>query len=293
MGERVVPVGRGVELCIETFGRAGDPLLVLVMGVGTQMIGWDERLCERLAGAGLQVVRFDNRDIGRSTWLTAAGRPDLGAVAGGEDATLAYTLSDMAEDVVGLLDALGAARAHVAGASMGGMVAQVLAIEHGERVLSLISIMSSTGAPGVGQATPEAVEALLAPVPSDRAGYIEAGVPGALVIGSPGLVDEQRVRRRRAIAFDRGQNPDGFVRQMAAILADGDRTARLAAITAPTLVIHGEADVLIDSSGGRATAAAIPGAELVLIPGMAHDLPPALWPAITEPLLAHIARASA
>ncbi|HEX4109190.1 MAG TPA: alpha/beta fold hydrolase [Solirubrobacteraceae bacterium] len=292
MSERLVTVGRGVELCLEEFGRAADPVLVLIMGIGTQLIGWEEAFCRQLAdGGSLRVVRFDNRDVGHSTWFTQAGRPDLGAVAGGEDSGLAYTLSDMAGDVVGLLDALGADRAHVAGASMGGMIAQLVAIAHPDRIASLISIMSRTGAPGEGESTPEAVEVLLRPAPAGRQAYIDAGLPSALVIGSPGLIDEQPMRRRRATAFDRGLNPEGFMRQMAAIFADGDRTERLAGVRAPTLVLHGEADVLIDPSGGRATAAAIPGARFALIPGMGHDLPEARWPAIVAAILDHIADA--
>src|SRR5215472_8470002 len=249
----------GMQIEYETFGDPADPTLLLVMGLGGQMILWHEEFCEALAARGHHVVRFDNRDVGLSTKLDHAGLPDvmgaLSAVAQGRPIDAPYRLRDMADDAAGLLDALDLESAHVVGASMGGMIAQTLAIEHPDRVLTLTSIMSTTGEPGLPQARPEAMGALLTPAPTERAAAIEHGLRLWRTIGSPGFpFDEGEVRERAALAFDRGQSPAGVARQLVAILASGSRRAALASVRAPTLGIHGAADPLIPVEAWRATA---------------------------------------
>jgi pimeloyl-ACP methyl ester carboxylesterase len=276
--ERIAPAN-GIELAYEEFGDPADPTVLLVMGLGVQMLGWDAGLCELLAGRGCRVVRFDNRDVGRSTKIEGGRRPDLMAAAMGDVSSASYTLDEMADDCVGLLDHLGVEAAHVVGASQGGMIAQTLAVRHPGRVLSLVSIMSSTGDRAVGQPHPEALPTLLTRAPADREGYAESAVQVFRVIGSPGFdADEERLRERARASFDRGYHPDGTARQLLAILASGDRTEALRRLEVPAVVIHGTDDPLIDVSGGKATAAAIPGARLELIEGMGHDLPRELWP---------------
>ncbi|MGY1687454.1 alpha/beta fold hydrolase [Geodermatophilus sp. SYSU D00867] len=268
-----------VELAYETFGSPGDPPLLLVMGLATQMIGWPDEFCRMLAARGLYVVRFDNRDIGLSTHLDDAGAPDVLAVMGGDHSGVPYRLADMADDTAALLDALGIDSAHVVGASMGGMIAQTLAVRHADRVRSLTSIMSTTGDPAVGAPAEAAIGVLLAPPATDRESAVQRAVDTYRVIGSPGFeFDEHGLRERAGLSFDRAHNPAGVARQLAAILASPDRTAELARVAVPTLVVHGEHDALIDVSGGRATAAAIPGAELLVVDGMGHDLPRVLGP---------------
>jgi pimeloyl-ACP methyl ester carboxylesterase len=265
-----------IELAYETFGEAGRPAVLLVMGLGAQMIGWHEDFCRELS-AGRRVVRFDNRDAGESQWLE--GQVDIAACAVGDTSSAVYTLEDMADDAVGLLDALGIEKAHVVGASMGGMIVQTLAIRHPQRVASLTSIMSTTGQPGLAQATEAATAVLLSPPATSREEAIDRSVAARRVIGSPGFRrDEQEIRERAALAWDRGVNPAGFARQLAAVYASGDRTQALRSLDVPTLVVHGEDDPLVPVAGGRATAAAIPGAELWVVPGMGHDLPRQLWP---------------
>jgi pimeloyl-ACP methyl ester carboxylesterase len=290
--ERVAALA-GVEIAYQSFGDSvGQPLL-LIMGLGAQMLLWPEGLCERLAERGFFAIRFDNRDSGHSTVLHDLGAPSLRAVLE-RRAPAPYELSDMAADAAGLLDELGIGAAHVAGASLGGMVAQTLAIERPERVSSLASIMSTTGDRRVGQPTPEAIEVLMAAPPlDDRDAYVESTVAARAVIGSRGLWrDEAWTREIAGRAFDRGIWPDGTLRQLAASVASRNRTEALRAIEAPTVVIHGAQDPLIDVSGGRATAAAIPGAELVVIDGMGHDLPPAAWDRIIAAIAANAARAA-
>src|SRR3954454_6805053 len=284
-------VGRGIELAYERFGDASDPPLLLVMGLATQMLGWPDEFCADLAGRELFVVRFDNRDIGLSTHLHDAPPPDVPAALRGATSSAAYTLSDMARDAVGLLDRLGVQSAHVVGASMGGMIAQTLAIEHPERVRTLTSIMSTTGDPRVGGASDEALGALLAPPARDRAEAIERTVAAYRVIGSPGYeLDESALRERAGLSFDRGYDPAGVGRQLVAILASRDRTERLRRVRLPARVIHGSDAPRVRPSGGRATAAAIPGAELVELDGMGHDLPRALWPSIVERIVGMVKR---
>jgi pimeloyl-ACP methyl ester carboxylesterase len=292
MSEQIAKAN-GIEIAYQAFGSAEDPTLLLVMGLGSQLIHWPEEFCELLAGRGFHVVRFDNRDVGHSTKLDDLPVPDLAAVAAGDVSDAGYTLDDMADDAVGLLDHLGIDAAHVAGASMGGMIGQTMAIRHPQRVLSLCSIMSTTGDRTVGQALPEAMAVLLSPAPSDRDGYIDFHVKAFKAIGSPGFpLDEDFLRWRGAATYDRSYYPDGFKRQLAAIIASGDRTEALAQVSVPTVVVHGREDPLITVSGGEATARAIPGAELVVIPGMGHDLPQGVWQQVIEAITANTDRAN-
>jgi len=281
----------GIEIAYESFGDPADPPVVLVMGLATQMLGWPEGFCAALAEPGHFVVRFDNRDIGLSTHLHDAPPPDVPAAFAGDTSSASYTLSDMARDTVGLLDALGLDSAHMVGASMGGMIAQTVAIEHPERVRSLTSIMSTTGEPSVGQPTQEAMGVLLAPPATTREEALERTVTTYRVIGSPGFVlDEVALRERAGLSYDRAFDPLGVGRQLLAILASGSRRERLGEIRVPALVIHGAQDPLVQVSGGRATAEAVPGAELVVIDGMGHDLPRELWPEITGRISALVER---
>ena len=281
------PCGK-VDLAYETFGSPDDPALVLVMGLATQMIAWHEDFCAQLAERGFHVVRFDNRDIGLSTHLDDAGRPDLSPLFSGQAMTDApYTLADMADDTARLFDALDVDRVHLVGASMGGMIAQEVALRHPQRLLSLTSVFSTTS-PVVGAPTPEAAAALLSPPPTTEQEAGDRAVAVYRVIGSPGYpLDEVGLSARGREAFRRANDPAGVARQLAAIHASGDRTEPLAGLAVPTLVLHGEDDPLIQPEGGRATAAAIPGARLVTYPGMGHDLPQALWPALVEEITTH------
>ncbi|WP_433307269.1 alpha/beta fold hydrolase [Actinoplanes sp. CA-030573] len=282
----------GIDLWYETVGDPGDPPLLLIMGLGAQLIDWPAGFVEQLAARGFHVILFDNRDAGLSTPLDALGLPDLPAIIGGDPSTVAYLLADLADDAAGLLKALGIERAHVVGASMGGMIAQQLTIDHPGLVASLASIMSTTGARGVGRPTPEAQAVLIRPPATGKEAAIAAGVETARVIGSPGYpVPQAEIERRVAAKYDRGYRPAGTLRQYAAIIASPDRTAALHDVSVPTVVIHGEADPLIPMSGGQATAAAIPGSSLVLIPGMGHDLPVQLWTPIIDEIAANAARA--
>jgi pimeloyl-ACP methyl ester carboxylesterase len=290
-GVQTARVGQ-IELAYETFGSAEDTPLLLVMGLATQMIGWPDEFCRMLADRGHYVVRFDNRDIGLSTHLDDAGVPDVLAVMGGDHSRVAYRLAEMADDTAGLLDVLGIGSAHVVGASMGGMIAQSLAIRHPEKVRSLTSIMSTTGDPAVGAPAEAAMGVLLAPPATDRDSAVQRAIDTYRVIGSPGFeFDEASLRERAGLSYDRRYNPAGVARQLAAILASPDRTADLARVAVPTLVVHGEQDALVNVSGGRATAAAIPGAELLVVDGMGHDLPRAVWPQLVDRIAALADRA--
>jgi pimeloyl-ACP methyl ester carboxylesterase len=266
----------GIEIEYESFGREGDPVILLVMGLGAQLTLWPEALCEKLMAKGYRVIRYDNRDVGLSTKLDAAGVPEMAEIFSGA-AKPAYTLEDMAADGAGLLDALGIERAHIVGASMGGMIAQLIAANHPAKTLSLTSIMSTTGNPAVPPATPEAMAALTTRLPADASmeAMIDNSVKTLTIIGSPAHdydTPEERARIKRGI--ERSLYPAGFARQMAAIVANGDRREKLKGVTAPTSVIHGEVDPLVNLEGGKDTAASIAGAELIVIPGMGHDLPP-------------------
>jgi pimeloyl-ACP methyl ester carboxylesterase len=282
----------GIELCYETFGNRAEPALLLIMGLAAQMIAWEEEFCERLAARGYFVIRFDNRDIGLSTRFPQYNTPDLMALLGqalaGKPVAAPYALRDMAADAIGLLDALGIERAHVVGASMGGAIGQEMAIHRGARLLSLTSIMSSTGDPRLPQATPEVMAVLLAPPPTDRESYFESYKRTWAVLRGPGFpLDEAKDLERAARAWDRGLNPPGVARQLAAILASGDRTTALGGVRVPTLVIHGDADPLVRHAGGIATAKAIPGARLLTIKGMGHALPISMWPQLIDAIAAH------
>jgi pimeloyl-ACP methyl ester carboxylesterase len=267
----------GIAIEYDTAGNPDHPPLLLVMGLGMQLIAWTEELVDAFVRQGFYVVRFDNRDVGLSTWFDDAGIPDLATAFGG-GAVAPYLLSDMADDAAGLLDALGIEAAHVLGASMGGMIVQSLAIGHPDRVLTMTSIMSTTGDRLVGAPHPEGISALLAAPPADRDDAIEASARLWKIITSPGFAfDEERVRADAAAAYDRAFHPAGTARQLAAIVASPDRTPALRGVRVPTLVIHGEADILVDPSGGRATADTVPGAELWTVPGMGHHLPPEMY----------------
>lgn len=290
MAVRTVPAN-GVEIAYETFGEPGARPLLLVMGLATQMLAWHEDFCEDLVRRGFFVVRYDNRDVGLSTHLTHAPPPDVLAALRGDLSSASYTIDDLADDAVGLLDALEIPAAHVVGASMGGMVAQTLAIRHPDRVLSLTSIMS-TASPAIGPPTPAATAVLFAPPATSREQAIERNLATYRVIGSPGYpLDEAWQRRVAGESYDRAYDPLGVARQLLAIHASGDRTPGLAGLRVPTLVVHGEADPLVQVAGGTATAAAVPGAELIVLPGMGHNLPRELWPRILDGIEAVAGRA--
>jgi pimeloyl-ACP methyl ester carboxylesterase len=280
----------GIEIEYEEEGDPEGRPLLLVNGLGGQLVAWSPELREAFASRGFRVIRFDNRDSGLSTWFDSAGAPD---VAGGwsepePPPPPAYGLEDMADDTAGLLDALGIDAAHLFGISMGGMIVQSFAIRHPQRLLSLCSVMSTTGEPGVGPPTPEALAVLLRIPARDRESRIEQSVEGFRVIGSTAYpFDAERERARAEVAYDRGYHPAGVARQLYAIVAAADRTAALGEVTAPTLVVHGEADPLIGVGGGRATAAAIPGSKLIVFPGMGHDLPLALLPEMVDAVVAN------
>lgn len=282
----------GIRLEYDSFGRENGRPLLLVMGLGAQMIHWDEEFCEQLADRGHWVVRFDNRDAGLSTKFDHVPPPDMGALvaalAAGERPEVPYTLDDMADDAVGLLNHLEVDRAHVCGASMGGMIVQTMAIRHPQRLRSMTSIMSTTGNPEVPPSTPEAMAALTSPVPEDLEGYVQRTLAVARAIGSPGFpFDEARLRERARRTFERALHPAGTARQMAAIVAHGNRRPHLERVSTPTLVIHGADDPLVHVEGGHDTHRAIPGAELLLIEGMGHDLPVGTWERIVDALSAH------
>jgi len=290
---QLADAGAGIELAYETFGDDGATPVVLIHGLATQMLGWPAEFCAGLGDRGHRVIRFDNRDVGLSTHLHQAPPVDLVALLRGDTSSAPYRLHDMAADTVGLLDALGLDAAHFVGASMGGTIAQTLAIEQPQRVLSLTSVMSTTGDPEVGQPSAEAMAAILSPPASDRAGAIERAVRAYRVVGSPGFpFDELGVRDRAGRSFDRAHDPAGAMRQLAAVAASGDRTAALRRVTVPTLVIHGRDDIVAAVSGGIATAQAVPEAELLIIEGMGHDLPRALGPQIIDRISRLVERAN-
>ncbi|HSC21402.1 MAG TPA: alpha/beta hydrolase [Solirubrobacterales bacterium] len=288
--ETMAPVN-GIELCYQEMGDPEGEPLILIMGLATQMIAWDEQFCGMLAGRGYRVVRFDNRDIGRSTKVRSAGTPNVLDLLVGRGKP-EYRLRDMADDTVGLMDHLGIEAAHLVGASMGGMIAQCTAIGHPERVRSLCSIMSTTGSRRVGHPSYKTFGLLLGKPPREREAAIERVVKTFKTIGSPGYpFEEERIRAIAGRSFDRGHSQAGIARQLHAITASGDRTHQLRKLRLPALVIHGRNDVLVNPSGGRATARAIPNARLKMIDGMGHDLPRALWPTFVEEISCNAARA--
>ena len=277
--EEVAHLPHGIDLCYDTFGDRENPALLLIMGLGGPLIWWSSELCELLAERGFFVIRYDNRDVGKSTTLDGVSvrRVDVVKTFVRTKTPPPYTLSDMASDGMGLLDVLGIERAHVTGVSMGGMIAQTMAIEHPDRVLSLVSIMATTGRRSVGWQDPRLLPRLIAGRTS-RQQFIAQSVITWGAIGSPGYPTSQdEVRERAAQTFDRGISAGGVARQTLAVLAQPDRSRSLRELDVPALVIHGTADRLVHVSGGRATARALPNAELMLIPGMGHDLPRELW----------------
>jgi pimeloyl-ACP methyl ester carboxylesterase len=287
----------GIELEYDTFGDRGAEPHLLIMGLGAQMVLWHEEFCQLLADRGHYVVRFDNRDIGLSTKFAAAGVPNVLQMMMdlqlGKPVSSPYSLDDMADDAAELLEALGIERAHVCGASMGGMIAQTLAIRHPGRVKSLVSIMSTTGERGLPPPRPEIAAVLVQPMPTDRESAIQRSLMVFRTIGSPGFpFDEEMVRTFAARQYDRCFHPEGQARQLAAILAHGGRREKLQGLRVPALVIHGADDPLIPVEGGRDTAAAIPGAELLVIDGMGHDNPRPAWPRVVESICALTTRAA-
>jgi len=289
--ETMAPVN-GIKLCYQEMGDPDGEPLVLIMGLATQMIAWDEEFCGMLAERGFRVVRFDNRDIGRSSGFRSEGVPNVLDLLVGRGEP-AYRLRDMAADTVGLMDHLGIGSAHVVGASMGGMIAQCVAIGHRERVGSLCSIMSTTGSRRVGHPSYKTFGLLLGKPPRQRGAAIERVIKTFKTIGSPGYpFDEARIRDLAGRSFDRGHSQAGIARQLHAITASGDRTHQLRKLRLPAVVIHGKSDVLVNPSGGRATARAIPNARLKMIEGMGHDLPRALWPTFVEEISCNAARAA-
>jgi pimeloyl-ACP methyl ester carboxylesterase len=288
-----VETSSGIVIEYDTFGDPADPAILLIMGFGTQLLGWDAELCRLLAARGRYVIRYDNRDCGLSTKHHDApvNLVDLiSAVTSGDvDRALAmapYSLRDMASDGIGLLQELGIDRAHVVGSSMGGMIAQKMAIQFPNWVLSLTSMMSSTGEPEYGQSTPEAQQVLLSPRPADRDGYI-AAAERELVWASRRYGDPAALRALAAASYDRSYYPAGVARQLAAMILDGSRADALRTLDVPTLVIHGVDDTLIDPSGGRRTAELVPGARLLLVEDMGHDRPRALWPRLINEIFEH------
>ncbi len=291
-GEVFTDIGDGITLCHESFGDPSDPPILLVMGLGTQMIAWREDFCEQLAARGFQVVRFDNRDVGRSTHVEGPP-PSLGQMFTRRVPEGAYSLEDMADDTIRLADKLGFGPVHVVGASMGGMIGQVLAARHPDRVSSLVSIMSNTGSRWTGQPALSAYRLFLREAPEERDAFVDHVLKLFAIVGSRGeLYDEEYIRDVTARSYDRDHDPVGVGRQLGAVLKTGNRDAMLRSITAPTLVIHGTEDRLVRPSGGRATKRAIPGARLMEVEGMGHDLPRGAWPGILDAIAENAARAS-
>lgn len=286
--ELYAEVGGGVTLCYETFGDPADPPLLLVMGLATQMVGWHEDFCRGIADRGFHVIRFDNRDIGRSTHFHDIPRPRTRQLLTRRFHPEQYALQDMAGDALGLLDEVGHESAHVVGASMGGMIAQTMAATHPDRVRSLVSIMSTTGHRFKGQPAFGLYGMFLRKPPGSREEFVERAVSTFEAIGSPGFErDPEVIRELAELSYDRGHDARGAARQLAAVLKSGNRTSMLREIIVPTTVIHGDSDRLVRPSGGKATAEAIPGAQLKMVEGMGHDLPRQLWPDLIETITAH------
>jgi pimeloyl-ACP methyl ester carboxylesterase len=291
-----VVTNNGIAIEYEAFGDPADPAVLLVMGFGAQLLGWDAEFCRLLAAQGRYVIRYDNRDCGLSTKFDHHPVELMGfiaAVTSGDmdraQAMAPYSLWDMAVDGMDLLRKLGIDRAHVVGSSMGGMIAQKMAIAFPDRVLSLISMMSSTGEQQYGQSTPAAQQVLFSPRPADREGYVAAAA-SELVWASRRYGDPARLRALAAASYDRSYYPAGVPRQLAAMVLDGSRAGALQSLDVPTLVIHGLDDTLIDPSGGRRTAELVPGARLALVEDMGHDRPPPLWSQLVGAISEHTAR---
>ena len=282
----------GIELEYVSDGDPADPPLLLVMGLGAQLITWPQGFVDGLCERGFYVIRFDNRDSGLSTKFE--GVPAITALFGGDTSSAPYRIEDMADDAAALLSELGLSKVHVVGASLGGMITQALTIHHQDRFLSACSVMSTTGNRSVGTPTNEAIVALLRPIATSRDEAIEASVVGSSVIGSPAYpADAEVLQQRAAAAYDRSYCPEGTARQLAAVLASPDRTEGLHTVKLPFLVLHGEADPLVTVSGGTATAEAVPGSKLITYPGMGHDLPEPLWKDFTDAIVANAGLAKA
>ncbi len=287
----------GIEIEYETMGDPADPPLLLIMGLSAQMISWPDEFCRGLVDRGFFVIRFDNRDIGLSTHIHVDPEIDvmsaITASLAGQTPEAPYHLADMAGDALGVLDALGIDAAHVVGASMGGMIAQALAVDAPDRVLTLTSIMSTTGDPDVGQPSPEVLGVLMAPPAADRDAYIAQSVAGSRAIGSPEYVDQAAAADLAGRAYDRSYDPAGVAHQLLAIISSPSRSEGLAHFDKPTLVIHGTADPLVAPSGGERTAEVVPGAELLMLEGMGHDLPMHYWPQVIEAITNLASRSAA
>lgn len=282
----------GLDLCCETFGADNAEPLVLIMGLGAQMTHWDDEFCEQLAAAGFRVIRFDNRDIGQSTKISGFEPVSIQAVMqgalAGKPVPPPYLLRDMAEDVIGLMDTLGIASAHIVGASMGGAIAQELALNAPQRVRSLTSIMATSGDPNLPPPTPEAMAVLMAPPPKTRDEYIANFQRNWKVLRGPNFpADEAKDRQRAERAYERGLSPAGVARQLHAIIASGSRKPRLGALKVPTLVIHGTIDPLVPPECGKDVAATVPNAKLLMIPDMGHAIPIPTWPEIIGAIATH------
>ncbi|HOO45026.1 MAG TPA: alpha/beta hydrolase [Deltaproteobacteria bacterium] len=281
-------VCNGIEIVYDTFGQENLPSMVLIMGLGSQMILWEDEFCVLLASRGFRVVRFDNRDVGRSAKLSHMGLPDFSALLSGKAVEVPYTLHDMAKDTVGLLDALHIEAAHIIGASMGGMIAQLMAVHYPARVRSLTSIMSTTGDPGLPGPVPEAMQVLFRPYPRDRERFIDAFIDTWRVLSGDQIpMDQGSIKDLAEKYLQRGVYPEGNARQLAAIIASGSRRHDLGSVKVPTLVIHGDADPLIPVECGLDTAQSIPGADLKIIPGMGHAFPDIVWQDIVDSIAGH------
>ena len=292
-GNMAAADANGIQIEYETFGEPSSPALLLIIGLGSQLIHWQDEFCQRIADEGYHVIRYDNRDAGLSTKFEGLRTPEImekiGALFSGQNVSIPYTIEDMADDAAGLLDALKIDKAHICGLSMGGMIAQVMACAFPQRTRSIISLASSTGDPNLPPATPEAMDAMMSMPPQDRDAYIEysAGVYRAFAGGSD-KYDEDLQKEITGLAYDRLLYPMGFVRQLAAILASGNRTQALGKVRVPTLVIHGTHDALVSVTHGRATADAIPGSRLLIVDGLGHGISyPALWDKIVDAITEH------
>lgn len=291
-GKPSIARSNGIEIAYETFGDPSEPPLVLIMGLGYQMVFWDKEFCIQLSRQGYQVIRFDNRDVGLSTWLDNAGVPDIVTMkqlmAQRKTAQAPYSLSDMADDVAGFLDALNMESAHIVGRSMGGMIGQMMAINHPERLKTLTSIMSSTSDPNLPPPKQEVLSILLEPEPTDIEGFVEHTIRiWHLLNGSVFPIDEALVREWARESYKRGLNPDGAARHFAAIIATGSRKEALKSINVPTLVIHGDSDPFVPVECGKDTAEAIPGARFIIIKDMGHTLPQAVYPQVIDAISHH------
>lgn len=284
----------GIELEYETMGDPDDPALLLVMGLGAQLVAWDDDFCQGFVDRGFFVTRFDNRDVGLSTKIATESDPlaEIMAAFTGGEVHPPYRLADMADDAAAVLDAVGIDRAHVVGASMGGMIAQSLAIAHPERVQSLTSIMSTTGDPDVGAPNPDILPALLQPPPEGRDAAIERAVEVSRLIGSPEHFEEDRARVKAERSYDRCYHPRGTMQQLVAIVGSPPRGDALRSIDVNTLVIHGDADPLVNVSGGERTAEVIAGAELLVLEGMGHDLPSRYWASVISAITSLASRST-